>query len=72
MANQELRCDAVIIGGGLAGLAAGIRLRKLGRYPIVLEAKEDELYANNTRWGGRGAPLRHERLLRASPEPGRP
>ena len=55
MANQELRCDAVIIGGGLAGLAAGIRLRKLGRYPIVLEAKEDELYANNTRWGGRGA-----------------
>ena len=52
MANQELSCDAVIVGGGLAGLTAGIRLRELGRDPIVLEAQEDELYANNTRWGG--------------------
>ena len=52
MANQELRCDAVIVGGGLAGLTAGIRLQELGRDPIVLEAQEDELYANNTRWGG--------------------
>jgi flavin-dependent dehydrogenase len=54
MANQELRCDAVIVGGDLAGLTAGIRLRELGRDAIVLEAKEDELCANNTRWGGPG------------------
>jgi len=47
-----LNCDAIIIGGGLAGLTAGIRLRELGRDPIVLEAQEGETYANNTRWGG--------------------
>lgn len=52
MTRRELACDAVILGGGLAGLAAGIRLRELGRDPIILEAQTGETYANNTRWGG--------------------
>ncbi|HMQ54375.1 MAG TPA: NAD(P)-binding protein, partial [Anaerolineae bacterium] len=32
--------DIVIIGAGLAGLAAGQRLRQAGVTPLVLEARE--------------------------------
>ena len=52
MAHEEMTCDAVVVGGGLAGLTAGIRLLELGLAPIVLEALTDKAFANNTRWSG--------------------
>jgi phytoene dehydrogenase-like protein len=39
-----LRCDSIIIGAGMSGLAAGIRLSRLDRHPIVLE--------RHAIWGG--------------------
>lgn len=36
--SDELIWDALIVGGGLAGLTAAARLTKLGRKPLILEA----------------------------------
>src|SRR5579862_7979018 len=41
--------DAVIVGGGLAGLAAAIRSAELGLKPIVVEQGADEKYLCNSR-----------------------
>jgi fumarate reductase flavoprotein subunit len=42
-------CDVVVIGGGLAGLAAGARAAMAGRKAIVLEASGEARYPCNSR-----------------------
>jgi len=44
--------DIVIIGGGLAGMSAGVRALELGLSALVLEKGEDEIYPCNTRQSG--------------------
>ncbi|MCP5143985.1 MAG: FAD-binding protein [Gammaproteobacteria bacterium] len=44
--------DLVVIGGGLAGLAAACRAAELGLKPLVLEATDDESYLCNSRITG--------------------
>ena len=48
------RTDApvVVVGAGLAGLAAGLRLSELGVPTQILEAREEEFYPCNTRQSG--------------------
>jgi fumarate reductase flavoprotein subunit len=45
----RIACDVAVIGGGLAGLAAGVRAAMAGREVIVLEASTDERYRCNSR-----------------------
>lgn len=44
--------DVAVVGGGLAGLTAGLRATQLGCRVIVLEQGKDELYACNSRYAG--------------------
>lgn len=44
--------DLVIVGGGLAGLAAGLRATELGLRAVVLEQGADPAYLCNTRMSG--------------------
>lgn len=44
--------DAIIVGGGLAGLTTGVHLAGLGRRPLVLEQGADERYPCNSRFAG--------------------
>lgn len=50
--NFESKQDLVVIGGGLAGMAAACRAAELGLKPLVLEASEDDLYLCNSRITG--------------------
>jgi len=44
--------DLLIIGGGIAGLTAGVRSTELGLKPLVLEQGEGVDYPNNSRQSG--------------------
>jgi fumarate reductase flavoprotein subunit len=44
--------DIIIVGGGLAGLVAGLRAAERGLQAIVLEKGEAPDYRCNTRWSG--------------------
>ena len=44
--------DVVIVGGGIAGLTAGVRAAELGLRPLVLEQGEGIAYPNNSRQSG--------------------
>jgi len=44
--------DVVVVGGGMAGLTAGVRAAELGRTVAVLEAGAVPRYACNTRYSG--------------------
>lgn len=50
--NDDDKQDLVVIGGGLAGLAAACRAAELGLRPLVLEAGEDDRYLCNSRITG--------------------
>lgn len=50
--NYDEKQDMVVIGGGLAGLAAACRAAELGLKPLVLEASEDDRYICNSRITG--------------------
>ncbi len=50
--SNDARHDLVVIGGGLAGLAAACRAAELGLRPLVLEAGEDDRYICNSRITG--------------------
>ena len=47
--TEELNCDVVVVGAGIAGFVAGVRLAQEGRKVIVLEKQSDDVYVNNTR-----------------------
>ena len=42
----------IIIGGGIAGLTAGVRAAELGLRPLMLEQGEGIAYPNNSRQSG--------------------
>jgi fumarate reductase flavoprotein subunit len=42
-------CDVAIIGGGLGGLTAALRLADAGKRPVVFEKNAEDRYVNNTR-----------------------
>ncbi len=44
--------DLVVIGGGLAGISAGLRGAELGLRAVILEQGDDPAYACNTRISG--------------------
>lgn len=44
--------DLVIVGGGLAGLTAGLRARELNARVCILEQGEDQAYPCNSRFAG--------------------
>src|SRR4051812_45948293 len=54
MSNQDLQmsCDVAIIGGGLAGLVAGVRAAQDGRKVLIFEKSNEELYVCNSRLTG--------------------
>jgi fumarate reductase flavoprotein subunit len=52
MASGSTVYDVAAIGGGLAGLTAGLRAAQLGCRVIVLEQGTDELYPCNSRYAG--------------------
>src|SRR5260221_13326608 len=41
---DQLNADVIVVGGGLAGLAAGNRALDLGRSAVILEASGDRKY----------------------------
>ena len=47
--ETEVRCDVAIIGGGLGGLTAALRLADAGKKPIIFEKSAEDRYVNNTR-----------------------
>jgi glycine/D-amino acid oxidase-like deaminating enzyme len=50
--NEPTHFDLVAIGGGFAGLCAGVRSPELGLRTAVLEADADESYPCSSRWAG--------------------
>lgn len=52
MSNDLFRPDLIIVGGGLAGLTAGVRAAELGLRPLVLEQGDGEDYPCNSRQSG--------------------
>ena len=52
MAEDRSVADVVVIGGGMAGLAAGARAAELGLSVVVLERGEESRYPANARWSG--------------------
>lgn len=47
--ESEIRCDVAIIGGGLGGLTAALRLADSGKRPVIFEKNREDRYVNNTR-----------------------
>ncbi|WP_459617012.1 FAD-dependent oxidoreductase [Bordetella sp. 2513F-2] len=52
MSDDPFLPDLVIVGGGLAGLTAGVRAAQLGLRPLVLEQGDGEDYPCNSRQSG--------------------
>ncbi len=52
MKDDGFCADLIIVGGGLAGLTAGVRAAQLGLRPLVLEQGTSEDYACNSRMSG--------------------
>lgn len=50
--SNSITWDAVIVGGGLAGLTAGVAAAENGVKVVVLERSADERYACNSRFAG--------------------
>lgn len=50
--TQQENYDAVIVGGGIAGLMTANRMGQLGKRAVVLEQGSEELYPCNTRFSG--------------------
>lgn len=44
--------DLVVVGAGMAGIAAALRARELGLAVRLLEARSETRHPNNTRWSG--------------------
>ncbi len=47
-----MNADAVVVGGGIAGLVAALRLAEKGARPVVLEKGTEDRYLCNTRVAG--------------------
>lgn len=52
MSKDTFLPDLIIVGGGLAGLTAGVRATQLGLRPLVLEQGDGEDYPCNSRQSG--------------------
>lgn len=52
MSENVFLPDLIIVGGGLAGLTAGVRAAQLGLRPLVLEQGDGEDYPCNSRQSG--------------------
>lgn len=49
---EKSSAATVVIGGGIAGMVAAVRLVELGKQAVVLEQGKEELYPCNTRYTG--------------------
>ena len=50
MTNAEsIRCDVAIIGGGISGMVAAVRVAQGGRHVVVFEKSPDDRYLCNSR-----------------------
>lgn len=52
MTEREQSWDLLIVGGGIAGLTAGVRAAELGLRPLILEQGDGLDYPNNSRQSG--------------------
>lgn len=72
--RNPISVDAIVIGGGIAGMVAANRLAQLKRSVLVLEKGADDQYPCNTRFSGGGlhinfaSPLASRDVLRAKIE----
>lgn len=48
-AENPIDCDVAIIGGGLGGLTAALRVADAGKRPVIFEKSPEDRYVNNTR-----------------------
>src|SRR5260221_1562450 len=51
-AMEQVETDVVVIGAGISGLVAAVRMSELGLRTVVLEKGEQEKYPCNTRMAG--------------------
>lgn len=50
--SAEASCDAIVVGGGIAGLVAAVRAAELGLSVTLLEKGQEERYPCNARMSG--------------------
>lgn len=59
--------DVVVVGGGIAGLSAGVRAAELGLRSLVVEKGEDPAYLCNSRISGGVFHVAHEDIRKPPP-----
>lgn len=63
--ERPVRCDVAIVGGGIAGLSAGLELASAGLDAVVLEADQIGSGASTRNSGGISIAIRTDRIPRA-------
>ena len=65
---EQKAADLLVMGAGLAGLAAAVRAVELGLRPRIIEAGTEARYPDNTRFSGGVFHLAFRSMRAAAPE----